>query len=365
SRYLNLGYPIRSMRTPQYLYVRNFRPERWPAGAPQKFDGDKPGPEYGGYHDIDACPTLDHLIELRDDPTYGKYLHWAVDHRPAVEIFDVTKDRDCLQNLAGRPEFARVEAELTAKFDESLRTADDPRVVARDGGDVFETYRRFSGERRFPEADWAAESRQQRESAGWIRLFDGETLDGWKVAGPKDSFAVINGAIQAAVPPTDSSRNMAHLYYVGPDEAPGTADDDFRDFELQIECMSTPGSNGGVYFHTSWQEQDFPNDGHEMQVNTSHQNKTRTGSLFGVVDLHESAVPDNVFFTEHLTVRGKHVTIAVEGQTVVDYTEPEGYSHPRYAGRNVDHGTFALQAHDPQSVTYYREIWLRRISDER
>lgn len=372
ARYLNLGYPIRTMRTPQYLYVRNFRPERWPAGAPQKFEGDRLGPPHGGYHDIDGSPTLEQLVALRDDPTFGKYLAWAVDHRPAVEIFDVTRDPGCLQNLAGRPEFAATKAELTAQWERFLRETGDPRVVHSDGGDVFETYPRFSPQRRFPEPDWARQEREQREQAGWVRLFDGETLHGWKVAGPQGAFEVVNGSIQARVPsaPRVEGRDdaapdetMAHLYYVGPDGQPGTSDDDFTDFELMIDCLAAPGSNGGVYFHTSWQERGFPNDGHEVQVNNTHANPTRTGSLFGVVDLSESPVADNVFFTMHVTVRGKRVTVTVDGAPAVDYTEPEGYRHPRDTGRNVDHGTFALQAHDPQSTTFYRRLWVRRWND--
>ena len=360
SRYLNLAYPIRSMRTRDHLYIRNFRPQRWPAGTPQKFDGDKLGRMHGGYHDIDACPTLDHLINLHDDPTYGKYLRWSVDHRPAVEIFDVVNDPSCLHNLAGQPDFAVTEAKLIEQFETHQRETGDPRVVAGDGGDVFETYRRFSGLRRFPEADWARRQREQLEADGWVRLFDGETLTGWKIAGPVKSFEVINGSIQAHVPTTQDGPEMAHLYYVGPDGQPGTPDDDFRDFELRIDCLATPDSNGGVYFHTSWQAEGFPNDGHEMQVNNSHPNRTRTGSLFSVVDLDDSSVPDNEFFTEELTVRGKRVTITVNGDQTVDYTEPDDYAHPRYTGRNVDHGTFALQAHDTESITFYRNIWVRK-----
>jgi len=350
SRYRNLSYPIRAMRTHDYLYIRNFRPERWPAGAPQKFN--KPGelgPEHGGYHDIDACPTLSFLVNGRDDPDLQQYFHWAVDRRPAVEIFDIRNDPGCLTNLAEEAAFGEMKAQLGRQLESYLRETGDPRVVNPDGGDVFETYRRVSAIRSFPEPDWAAAARAEREQAGWISLFDSKSLDGWKASEPADSFSVVNGSIEAR-----ASRDQSHLFYTGPHA-------DMRDFELVIDCLATPGSNGGIYFHTSFQETDFPNDGHEVQVNNSHQNKARTGSLFSVVDKDESPVADNVFFTQHITVRGKHVTVQVNGETVVDYTEPDGYSHPRYTGRNIDHGTIALQAHDPESTVYYREIWLRPL----
>ena len=350
SRYQNQAYPSRAMRTHDYLFIRNFRPERWPAGAPQKLGNDgEPGPMHGGYHDIDACPTLSFLIENRDVPEISPYFHWAVDHRPAVEIFDIRVDPGCLEILAGTPDFADTETALREQFESHQQETGDPRIVNADGGDVFETYRRVSSLRSFPEPEWAAERRQALEAEGWVSLFDGRSLDGWRASEPADSFRVVNGAICA-----QATRDQSHLFYVG-----DVAGADFEDFELMIDCLTTPGSNGGIYFHTSFQEVDFPNDGHEVQVNSSHQNRTRTGSLFSVVDLDESPVPDNVFYNEHIIVRGKQVTIRVNGETVVDYTEPDDYSHPRYTGRNVDHGTIALQAHDPESVVFYREIWIR------
>lgn len=350
SRYHNLAYPIRAMRTQDYLYVRNFRPERWPAGAPQKLNNNgEPGPMHAGYHDIDACPTLSFLVANRDVPEISPFFHWAVDLRPAVEIFDIHADPGCLHNLSGDPAFADTETALREQLESYLMETGDPRIVNADGGDVFETYRRVSALRAFPEPEWAAKRREALEADGWVSLFDGRTLDGWRASEPSDSFQVVNGMIRA-----HATADQSHLFYEGDVQKA-----DFRDFEVMVDCLATSGSNGGIYFHTSFQDHDFPNDGHEVQVNNSHVNRVRTGSLFSVVDLDESPVPDNVFFTQHITVRGKHVTVQVNGETVVDYTEPEGYSHPRYTGRNIDHGTFALQAHDPESEVFYRNIWVR------
>ncbi|MPY91076.1 MAG: sulfatase-like hydrolase/transferase, partial [Luteitalea sp.] len=101
SRYDNLGYPQRAIRTRQYLYIRNFAPDRWPAGAPQKYDDDNTlGPMHDAYHDIDASPSLTFLVENRAHPQHGRYLGLSVDKRPAEELFDIQKDPSCLDNLA-------------------------------------------------------------------------------------------------------------------------------------------------------------------------------------------------------------------------------------------------------------------------
>ncbi|MEQ8789264.1 MAG: sulfatase [Pirellulaceae bacterium] len=154
SRWNNLAYPQRALRTTQYLYIRNFRPERWPAGTPRKLDNQgKLGPMHGGYHDIDACPTLSFLIDNVDDAKIGSFLHLAVDHRPAEEMFDIEKDPACLNNLAEDPKFAEAKAELAATLESYLRKTGDPRIL--DGGDIFESYKRYSALRSFPKPDWA------------------------------------------------------------------------------------------------------------------------------------------------------------------------------------------------------------------
>ena len=111
------------------------------------------GPEHGGYHDIDACPTLTLMIEKRDDPAVAKTLRWAVDRRPAEELFAIQTDPSCLENLAKNPEYAKDLERLRRRLDETLRTTGDPRAHGR--GEVFETYPRYSRLRYFPTPDWA------------------------------------------------------------------------------------------------------------------------------------------------------------------------------------------------------------------
>ncbi len=151
SRYGNLAYPQRAIRTDKYLLIRNFRPDRWPAGAPQKYNGEKLGPMHGGYHDIDACPTLTFMIQHRENPTIAPLFHNAVDKRPAIELYDIVADPGCLKNLAGSAAHAEVEKDLRKQLEDFLRETRDPRIL--DGGDIFETYRRYSHIRKFPKPE--------------------------------------------------------------------------------------------------------------------------------------------------------------------------------------------------------------------
>ena len=150
SRYMNWTYPQRVMRTGQYLLIRNFRPDRWPAGDPQKFD--KPGvlgPMHGGYHDIDACPSLTFLINHRNHDEFAEYFYWSVEKRPAWELYDIQQDAACLNNLIDDRKVAKVRKQLQAQMIKYLTETEDPRVL--DGGEIFESYPRYSHIRSFPE----------------------------------------------------------------------------------------------------------------------------------------------------------------------------------------------------------------------
>ena len=159
SRYNSLSYSQRALRTDDYLFIRNFTPERWPAGAPQKLEADGSlGPMHGGYHDIDAAPSLTYLIDGRDDPNVGYYFHLAVDLRPPIELYDIRKDPGCLNNLASAPGFQDISHRLDRQLNEYLFATKDPRVT--DSGDVFETYPRVSRLRFFPEPHWVKQGKE-------------------------------------------------------------------------------------------------------------------------------------------------------------------------------------------------------------
>lgn len=188
--------------------------------------------------------------------------------------------------------------------------------------------------------------------AGWISLFDGKTFNGWKVGDHDSTFKIENGAIKVNGP-------VAHLFYVGE-----VHQHEFKNFEFKAQVMTLPGSNSGIYFHTAYQEKGWPEKGFEVQVNNSHTDWKRTGSLYDVVDVREKYAKDNEWYTEHIIVKGKRVIIKINDKTVVDYTEPEGYQpDASHSGRKIGSGTFALQGHDPGSTVYFKDIMVKPLAD--
>lgn len=152
SRFNNWTYPQRAVRSQQYLLIINDRAERWPAGDPRKFDSeDQLGPQHGGYHDIDACPSLTVLTEGHDDPELRPYLELSVAKRPAVEFFDIKADPACLKNLATSDDaaVAAARSELMNRLQSTRESTGDPRTLGN--GEIFETYPRYSRIRSFPE----------------------------------------------------------------------------------------------------------------------------------------------------------------------------------------------------------------------
>lgn len=161
SRWNNLTYPQRCIRTPKYLMIRNFKPERWPAGTPRKLDSDgNLGPVDGGYHDIDASPSLAYMIKHKDEPAVADFLSLSVDHRPAYQLYDIQKDPGCRTNLVGAPSHVAVASELEAKLNEYLQASGDPRMNGT--GDVWDDYIRYSKMRKFPKPEWAEKSGRDR-----------------------------------------------------------------------------------------------------------------------------------------------------------------------------------------------------------
>ena len=194
-------------------------------------------------------------------------------------------------------------------------------------------------------------TRAQTEDPGWIRLFNGENLEGWKAGENPNTFSARDGAIVAHGP-------RSHLFYVGPVE-----NADFQNFELKVDVKTEEGANGGIYFHTAFREKGWPTKGFEVQVNNSYRRDPRkTGGLYTVQDVNKAPVPDGEWFTIRILVEGKQVVVHVNDQKVVDWMEPEPPKPP--AGmpeRILGRGTFALQGHDPGSTVYYKNIYVRLL----
>ena len=187
---------------------------------------------------------------------------------------------------------------------------------------------------------------------GWISLFNGKDFTDWKVGGDQNSFKVIDGALVANGP-------VAHAFYDGP-----VKDHDFKNFELMVDVLTAPISNGGVYFHTEFQERGFPKKGFEVQVNNTHGDPIKTGSLYHVKDIGaddiRGIVKDDEWFTEDILVQDKTVTIKLNGKEVVKWTQPADWDGGREGpGRVISHGTIALQGHDPKSKVHFKNIMVR------
>ena len=181
------------------------------------------------------------------------------------------------------------------------------------------------------------------DGAGWITIFDGKSLNGWKINEANDSWKLQDGALVANGP-------RSHCFFVG-DEKP------FVNFEFKAEVMTKPGSNGGIFFHTTFQAEGWPKQGYESQVNITQKDPQKTGGLYNTAKVLEAPAQDNEYWTQHIIVRGKHVVVKINDKTVVDYTEPDNKEGTVKLGA----GTFALQAHDPGSTVYYRNIRVKRL----
>ncbi len=187
-----------------------------------------------------------------------------------------------------------------------------------------------------------------KQKQKWVSLFDGKTLNGWKVGENPETFKVEDGAIVA-------NGKVAHLFYDG--EA---GNHDFKNFELKLDIMTMPGSNSGVYIHTQYQESSWPKKGYEVQVNNSQGDWRRTGGLYAVQDIKEPPAKDNEWFTMHIVVKDKNIKVSVNNKQLVDYTEPENPVREKgMEGRLLSSGTIALQGHDPNSKVLYKNIQLK------
>ena len=139
----NLSYPQRAVRTPRWLYIRNFKTERWPVGAPSIYGSGAP-------------PTTAYLLAHRDSAGVERFFEHAYARRPSEQLFNIRKDPACLNNLAGNPDYRAVQDSLRAVLGARLMATNDPRVTGR--GDVFERYPYYGPNAQYPRPSWAADT---------------------------------------------------------------------------------------------------------------------------------------------------------------------------------------------------------------
>jgi hypothetical protein len=177
----------------------------------------------------------------------------------------------------------------------------------------------------------------------WMSLFDGKTFTGWKASEHPGTFTIEDGKIVVF-------GERAHLFYTGP-----VGNHNFKNFEFKASVMTTPGSNSGMFFHTEYQEEGWPSKGYEVQVNATHTDWRKTSSIYNVQDIREAPHKDNEWFTQHIIVKGKTITVKVNDKVVNEYAVTEG-------GR-LSSGTFALQGHDPKSKVFYKDVFVKILPD--
>jgi hypothetical protein len=194
-----------------------------------------------------------------------------------------------------------------------------------------------------------------RDSGEWVELFNGKDLSGWKAGENPQSFKVENGLLVC-------SGERGHLFL--------ETGRPFKNFELEAVVKTLPGANSGIYFHTEFQDEGWPSLGYEIQINNTHTGEgnyretRKTGSLYAVRNVYYNMAGDEEWFTIRATVVENRVRVFVNGLPVVDYIQPDQpWRGDGFKGRLLGEGTFALQAHDPNSTVYFRSIKVKRLPD--
>lgn len=169
---------------------------------------------------------------------------------------------------------------------------------------------------------------------GSISMFDGKTLDGWKASERPENWGVEDGVLTG-------KGERSHLFWM---------QQKCRDCEFKAEVKISDSGNSGMYFRAEFGP-GWPK-GYEAQVNSTHKDWKKTGSLYNFVNIKEILVPPDTWFTQHIIARGNHIVIKVNGETVVDYVDEKS---------TFTEGYLALQQHDPGSRVWYRNLQMRPL----
>jgi len=171
---------------------------------------------------------------------------------------------------------------------------------------------------------------------GWTQLFNGKDLTGWKTH-PKNpgKWYVKEGVLYSG------GKETSHLF---------SQRDDYTDFHYRIEAKINDKGNSGQYFRTQFGP-GYPK-GYEAQINSTHTDPQRTGSLWGFVKVTDMLVKPDEWFTQEVIANGNHIIILVNGKKVVDFVDEKN---------TYTKGHFAIQAHDPGSQIQVRKIEVKEL----
>jgi hypothetical protein len=169
---------------------------------------------------------------------------------------------------------------------------------------------------------------------GWKKIFDGKSLEGWKANENPESWSVVDGTIQG-------KGERSHLFYM---------EEQCENCEFKADVKISDKGNSGMYFRAEFTP-GWPK-GYEAQVNSTHTDWKRTGSLYNLVNIKEQLVPPDTWWTQHIIADGNHIVIKVNDKVVVDYVDEKNSFRKGYV---------AFQQHDPGSMVHYRNVMLKML----
>ena len=178
----------------------------------------------------------------------------------------------------------------------------------------------------------AEQSLAQPGQDGWISMFDGKTLTGWKANGNPDSWKVVDGAIVGDGP-------ASHLFWM---------ERECENCEFRAEVKLNHSGNSGMYIRTAFGP-GFPK-GYEAQVENTSPDPQKSGSLYGFSKVLEQLIADDTWWTQDVTAIGNHLVIKINDKVVTDYVDQKN---------TYSNGYLALQQHNLGSVVQFRRLMMR------
>jgi hypothetical protein len=178
----------------------------------------------------------------------------------------------------------------------------------------------------------------QSKPGEWVSMFNGKDLDGWKANEHPESWKAVDGTIVGDGP-------ASHLFWMK---------EECENCEFKAQVKINHGGNSGMYFRTAFGP-GFPK-GYEAQVNSSHRDPKRTGSLYNFVDVLDQLVPDDTWWTQDIIADGNHIIIKVNDKVVVDYVDQKN---------TYTKGYLALQQHNAGSVVQYKDLMFRKLPEKK
>lgn len=179
------------------------------------------------------------------------------------------------------------------------------------------------------------------DETGFESLFDGKTFGDWKPNERAENWKIEDGAMVGR-------GSRSHTFYMK---------EEFVNFEFRAEVMINKGGNSGIYFHCAHLDEGWPSVGHEGQINNTHRDPVKTGSLWGCVKNYVPPCEDDEWFDYSILVNGQNIVTRINGRIISDYTEAPGCE----GGRKIGKGYIALQQHDPGSVVRFRNLRIKRL----